>query len=90
MLFRSEIGAHAPEWRSYASQKAAAGGQAAKLMIGLPSGRNEWRGDGVMEHLRWLKADGQVGVSFWDAQVRAEAWRTREVWKTLGEIRGSR
>jgi hypothetical protein len=83
-----EIGAKAPEWRSYAFQKAAAGEQAAKLMIGLPSGRNEWRGNGVMEHLQWLKADGQVGVSFWDAQVRAENWRKAEVWQILGEIRG--
>jgi hypothetical protein len=83
-----EIGAKAPEWRNYAFQKAAAGEQAAKLMIGLPSARNEWRGNGLMEHLQWLKADGQVGVSFWDAQVRSEDWRKAEVWEILGEIRG--
>jgi hypothetical protein len=85
-----QIGASAPDWRSYVSQKAAAGEHASKLMIGLPSGRNEWRGNGVMEHLHWLKADGQVGVSFWDAQLKADAWRKREVWKILGEIRGGR
>ena len=83
-----EIGANAPEWRSYAAQKAAAGDHAAKLMIGLPSGRNEWRGNNVAEHLAWLKADGQVGVSFWDAQMRSAAWQKPEVWKALGEIRG--
>lgn len=83
-----EIGADAPEWRSYAAQKAAAGDHAAKLMIGLPSGRGEWHGNGVTEQLEWLKADGQVGVSFWDAQVRSAAWQKPEVWKTLGEIRG--
>ena len=83
-----EIGANAPEWRSYAAQKAAAGEMSAKLMMGLPSGRNEWRGNKALEHLQWLKADGEVGVSFWDAQLRGEAWRTPEVWRTLGEIRG--
>ncbi|MBI3721877.1 MAG: hypothetical protein HY248_04915, partial [Fimbriimonas ginsengisoli] len=85
-----ELGAKAPEWRGYAFQKTAAGKHAAKLMIGLPAGRNEWRGNNVMEHLQWLKHDGEVGVSFWDAQVPAEAWRKPEVWKILGEIRGRR
>ena len=86
--FNEEIGAQAPEWRSYASQKAAAGGHASKLMIGLPSGRNEWRGNGALEHLQWLRDDGQVGVSFWDAQLKADAWRKPDVWKMLGKIRG--
>ena len=83
-----EIGAAAPEWRGYAAQKAAAGEHASKLMIGLPSGRNEWRGNSVQEHLQWLKADGGVGVSFWDAQVKGSAWHTPEVWKTLGDLGG--
>jgi len=82
-----QIGANAPEWRSYAFQKAAADEHASKLMIGLPSGRNDWRGNGVMEHLQWLRNDGQVGVAFWDAQVRAEAWRKPEVWQVLVKIR---
>lgn len=85
-----EIGANAPEWRSYASQKAAAGEHASKLMIGLPSGRNEWRGSSVKEQLQWLKADGQVGASFWDAQVKADEWRKEETWMTLRAIRNGR
>jgi hypothetical protein len=85
-----EIGANAPDWRSYAAQKAAAGQHASKLMIGLPSGRNEWRGTNLMEHLACLKADGEVGVSFWDAQVKADAWRRAEVWNTLRQISGRR
>jgi hypothetical protein len=83
-----ELGATAPEWRSYAFQKSAAGRRASRLMIGLPAGRNEWRGNTLAEHLRWLKKDGEVGVSFWDAQIPAEAWQKAEVWKTLGAIRG--
>jgi len=85
-----ELGATAPEWRGYGFQKSVVGRRASRLMIGLPAGRNEWRGNTLMEHLRWLKKDGKVGVSFWDAQVPAEAWRKAEVWKTLGEIRGRR
>lgn len=82
-----EIGANAPEWRSYSSQKAAAGDHASKLMIGLPSDRNEWRGNSAMEHLRWLRNDGQVGVAFWDAQLRADTWRTADLWNVLIGIR---
>jgi len=85
-----ELGATAPEWRGYSFQKSAAGWRPSRLMIGLPAGRNEWRGNTLMEQLRWLKKDGKVGVSFWDAQIPAEAWRKAEVWKTLGEIRGRR
>jgi hypothetical protein len=85
-----ELGAKAAEWRSYASQKAVAGEYASKLMIGLPSGRNEWRGNSTMEQLQWLKSDGGVGASFWDAQIKANAWQKPEVWRILGEIRGSK
>ncbi len=85
-----EIGAKAPEWRGYAAQKAAAGDHAAKLMIGLPSGRSEWRGSSVKEQLQWLKADGEVGASFWDAQVKATDWRKSETWMILREISGRR
>jgi hypothetical protein len=85
-----QIGANAPEWRGYSFQKSAAGDHASKLMIGLPSGRNEWRGNSAMDHFQWLKKDGQVGVSFWDAQVRADAWRKPEVWNVLIEIREGR
>jgi len=83
-----EIGANAAEWRSYAAQKTAADKHASKLMIGLPSGRDEWRGSKAMEHLDWLKKDGEVGVSFWDAQLKGAAWRKPDIWKTLKEISG--
>ena len=83
-----ETGSKALEWRSYAAQKAAAGEHAAKLMIGLPSGRDAWRGNNALEHLQWLQADGRVGVSFWDAQVKSASWQKPEVWQALGSIRG--
>jgi hypothetical protein len=85
-----EIGANALEWRSYAQQKAAAGELSSKLMMGLPSGRDQWRSNSVMEQLQWLKTEGGVGVSFWDAQVNSKAWQKPEVWKTLREIRDGR
>jgi hypothetical protein len=84
-----QLGANATEWRSYGAQKAAAGEHASKLMIGLPSGRDEWRGNDAAEHVQWLKTDGQVGVSFWDAQVKAVAWQKPAIWSALSEIRGS-
>lgn len=84
-----EIGANAPEWRSYASQKAAAGGHAAKLQIGMPSGRDAWRGNAALEQVEWVRKDGAMGVAIWDAQFRSPAWRTREIWESLGRIRSA-
>ncbi len=83
-----ETGAYAPGWRGYAAQKSAADRHAAKLMIGLPSARNAWSGNNLTEHLEWLRADGETGVSFWDAQISAADWRKPEVWKALREISG--
>ena len=85
-----ETGAGAPEWRSFAFQKAAAGGHASRLMIGLPADRAEWRGAALKVHLDWLEADGGVGVSFWDAQLDALPWRSPETWAALGRIRAGR
>ncbi len=83
-----ELGSSAEEWRSFASQEAAAGPDVGKLMIGMPSHRNEWRGNTTIEHLRWIRDHGRSGISLWDAQLGAPGWRTREVWSTISEIRG--
>lgn len=83
-----EIGANAPDWRSYASQKAAAGAHAGKLQIGMPSGRDQWRGNTALEQVEWVRKDGVIGVAIWDAQFRAVAWRTPQVWAALKDIRG--
>ncbi len=83
-----EIGAKADGWRSFAAQKVAAGMNGAKLLIGMPATKNEWRGNKASEQLRWVREDGGVSVSFWDAQLDAAAWRAKEVWSVLKEIRG--
>jgi len=83
-----QIGCNAPEWKGYPAQKAAAGEFAAKLMIGMPSGRDKWEGNDVLEHLDWVLKDGQVGMSFWDAQINAERWRTADTWNRIRQIKG--
>jgi len=82
-----ETGAAAPEWRSFAFQKSAAGPLASRLMIGLPGDRSEWQGSPLKDHLDWLEKESDVGVSFWDAQLNAAPWRTAETWSALGRIR---
>lgn len=84
-----EIGATAPDWRSYASQRQVGGSQAAKLQIGMPSGRDQWRGNTALEQVDWVRKDGTMGVAIWDAQFRANAWRTPEIWDSLGRIRSA-
>lgn len=83
-----QLGSQELDWRGYAFQKSAAGRYASKLMIGLPSHVGKWRDGSAMEHLQWLRDNGETGVSFWDAQISDEAWRTAEVWRTLEMIRG--
>jgi len=82
------IGSKDTNWCGYAAQKAAAGTYSRKLMIGLPTHKGEWREGTLADHLQWLVADGEVGVAFWDAQLRNEEWRKPAVWKSLGKIRG--
>ncbi len=74
-------------WQSYSSQETTAGADVAKLMLGMPSEVARWRGNDALEQLRWSRDHGKSGVSFWDAQLPSAAWRTREVWTVLREIR---
>ena len=82
-----EIGAKAPEWKSYAAQKATAGEYAARFMFGMPAHKDSWHGNTAMEQLKWVVDDGGTGVSMWDAQLNG-AWSKNEIWKSLGQIRG--
>jgi len=82
-----QTGSDALKWRAYAFQEAAAGELSHKLMIGVPAHLDEWQGRALMEHLEWLRNNDSVGVSFWDAQLRGQAWRQPEVWHTLRQIR---
>jgi len=81
------IGASAPEWRAYAAQKAAAGPNAAKLLIGVPGAKPDWLGNTVAEHLDWIAHDNEVGLTIWDARFTDPYWQTPEAWKTLTKIR---
>jgi hypothetical protein len=82
-----EIGAHASEWRAYEAQCAASGPDAAKLMIGMPTDKSRWQGGEALDHLKWVREEGRVGVALWDAQLPSPAWRTKEMWAILGSIR---
>jgi hypothetical protein len=84
----AETGANAKEWRAYAAQRAAAGPNAAKLLIGVPSGKPDWQGSSAAEHLEWIVRDGSVGVTIWDAQLQAPYWHTAAPWKALARLRG--
>lgn len=78
-----EIGAQAPEWRSFDAQKRAAGIHASKLLLGLPAHLAEWRGTALDGHLAWFQKNPEVGVAIWDAQFGSEAWRKAAVWRVL-------
>jgi hypothetical protein len=84
------IGAHGTEWRAYAAQKAAAGANAPKLLLGVPGSKEQWLGNTAAEHMDWIAHDSTVGVSIWDAQFGASYWKTAGAWKTLIQIKGGR
>lgn len=84
-----EIGSTAPEWRGFEAQKKAAGAHAAKLQIGMPSGREQWRGNTNLEQLQWVQKDASMGIAIWDAQLRSVAWKTSAVWQAIQGIRGT-
>jgi hypothetical protein len=85
-----ETGAHAAAWRAYSAQQEAAGTEAGKLLIGMPTSKDRWQGNQALEQLRWVSEEGKVGAALWDAQLRGSAWRTRDAWTTLKQIRGPR
>jgi hypothetical protein len=82
-----EIGASGKDWRAFAAQEVAAGGNVSKLMLGMPSEVARWQGSDALQQLCWARDHGKGGVSVWDAQLPSPAWRTQEVWTVLREIR---
>jgi hypothetical protein len=82
-----EIGAGAEEWRAFAAQEVASGADVGKLMLGMPAYKDEWRGKPALEHLRWLRDRGRAGLSLWDSKLDGAAWRTREAWAIVSELR---
>jgi hypothetical protein len=84
----AEIGLDGQDWRGYSSQKAAAGGDAAKLLIGVPSDKGEWQNHPALDQIEWIAADGAVGAAIWDTQLDAPAWRQSGIWAKIRKISG--
>ena len=83
----SETAAYAADWRSYSELKKAAGPYAQKLLIGMPSHQGEWQNTSLASNLDWLLKDGDVGLAFWDAQLKHSAWRQKETWERIHKIK---
>ena len=83
----AELGAQAGEWRAYKAQQQAAGTNAYKLLIGMPTGKSNWQGNTAREQLLWVHDNGIVGVALWDAQLKDAAWTTDDMWTMLQQIR---
>ena len=84
----ADLGLDGEDWRGYPSQKAAAGADAAKLLIGVPSGKDEWQNHPALDQIDWIATDGGVGVAIWDAQLDAPAWRQSDIWAKIRKICG--
>jgi hypothetical protein len=84
----AELGLDGEDWRGYAAQKAAAGSDAGKLLIGVPSEKDEWQNHTALEQIDWIAADGGVGVAIWDAGLDAPAWREGDIWARIRKISG--
>jgi Glycosyl hydrolases family 18 len=84
----ADIGRDGEDWHGYASQKAAAGAGAAKLLLGVPSEKDEWQAHPAVDQIDWIAADGGVGAAIWDAQLDAPAWRQSDIWAKIRKISG--
>ena len=78
-----ETGCAATEWRSYASLKKAAGANASKLLIGVPSNRAKWQGSSLQDQIDWIKVDGTMGLAIWDAQLPDIGWKSPHLLQSL-------
>jgi hypothetical protein len=84
-----ETGARSTGWRAYATQGQAAGANAAKLQIGLPTHLDRWQESSALEHVQWFAAEAnRPGVALWDGQLQGSAWRSAELWQVLGKVNG--
>lgn len=83
----AETGVGAAGWRSYEFIKAAAGDHSCKLLIGVPSNAAEWQKVPARKHLGWIYDDASVGLAIWDAQLKAPAWRSKDMWQMVSKIK---
>jgi hypothetical protein len=84
----AETGLDGDDWRGYASQKAAAGADATKLLLAVPSDKDEWQNHPALDQMDWIAADGGVGAAIWDAQLDGPAWRQNDIWAKIRKISG--
>lgn len=82
-----ETGVGGKDWRSYAFIQKAVGKHPSKLMIGMPSHMPEWLEKSAAEHIDWVAKHPPVGVAIWDAQLRDEGWRNKEIWQKLKHLK---
>lgn len=83
----AETGAGALGWRSYKSLKASAGKHTAKLLIGMPGNSSKWLDVSVNQHLQWVGEGAAIGLAIWDARLTDPAWRTKETWQAIANIK---
>jgi GH18 family chitinase len=82
------IGINGPTWQAYAAQRAAAGKNVAKLILGVPSYESVWLGDDAVTQIQWFVGKKQkLGVGIWDAQNSVTPWQTAPIWSRLKQIR---
>ena len=82
-----ETGVGAKDWRSYDFIQKATGTHSSKLLIGMPSHVPEWLDTSAIEHIDWVAEHSPVGVAIWDAQLKDESWRTKEMWQKLKHLK---
>jgi hypothetical protein len=86
-----EIGARSTGWRGYPAQATAAGPNASKLLIGLPTHLDRWQESSALDHLEWFASNPMgPGVALWDAQMQGTAWKGPDAWRILKKVSAAR
>ena len=82
-----ETGVGGKDWRSYDFIQKAVSKHPSKLMIGMPSHVPQWLEKSAAAHIDWVATHPPVGVAIWDAQLRDETWRSKEIWQKLKHLK---
>lgn len=82
-----ETGVGGKDWRSYDFIQKAVSKHPSKLMIGMPSHVPQWLEKSAAAHIDWVAKHPPVGMAIWDAQLRDETWRSKEIWQKLKHLK---